>query len=73
MVARILSYLTNVARMLFGGLAVIGALALYQGSVPINDAWLWLGLLGFVLPLIPSLGDVRDGFVRKEDLASNGS
>jgi hypothetical protein len=73
MVARIRSYLVEVARVLSGVLAGIGALALYQGSVSISNGWLWLGLLCFVLPLIPSLRDAADGFVRDEDIASNGS
>jgi hypothetical protein len=53
MVARIRSYFTKVAQMLSGILAVIGALALYKGCVPIIDGWLWLGGFCFVLPLIP--------------------
>jgi hypothetical protein len=73
MVARIRSYFTKVAQMLSGILAVIGALALYKGCVPIIDGWLWLGGFCFVLPLIPSLRDVSDGFVREDDLPSNGN
>jgi hypothetical protein len=60
----------EVAQLLLGGLAVIGAMALYQGAVPIDNDWLWLVLAFFVLPLIPHAGD---GFVREEGTASNGS
>lgn len=78
MVARLQPYVVKVAKLLFYTcgtlLALTGAEAIYRGLMPSRvDGFLWLGLLCFILPFVPSLRDVGDGFVREDDGASEGS
>lgn len=71
MVARLRSYTTKVAQLLFYTfgtvLALTGAEAIYRGLLPFRlDAVLGLVLLCFVLPCVRSLREVGDGFVRED-------